>query len=154
MTTGDAFFCNKRCALGRGRSQSIVALENVNGTSLKGTNESDYRITGVEAEREHRGYLLERVLEIAARTMSCKILTGVNYISLLADTSRESHKELEDMHTRGHSPTRSRVNRVLLATINTYNRSTKSTRSIQNVYNLNKHLLYIYSLPLDAYRTF
>lgn len=45
-------FSATNAAFGRGRSQSIVALENVNGMSLKRTplpDESDYRITDVEA---------------------------------------------------------------------------------------------------------
>lgn len=118
--TGDAFFCDKPWALGRGRSQSIVALENVNGTSLKGTplpGESDYRITGVEAERTRR------VLEIATRTMSCKILTGVNHARYWW-TRVESHKELEDVRDIP-----SRVNRV------------------HKIYNLNKDLFAQPRLP-------
>lgn len=50
--TEDTVFCTTNIALRSGRSQSIVALENVNGTSLKGTplpDESDYWITDVEA---------------------------------------------------------------------------------------------------------
>jgi len=57
--TEDAVFCTTSIALRSGRSQSIVALENVNGTSLKGTplpDESDYRITDVEVGEPSRGY--------------------------------------------------------------------------------------------------
>lgn len=57
--TEDAVFYATSIALRSGRSQSIVALENVNGTSLKGTplpDESDYRITDVEAGEPSRGY--------------------------------------------------------------------------------------------------
>jgi len=83
--TGDEFFCDEPWALGRGRSQSIVALENVNGTSLKGTplpDESDYRITDVEAGRKTEGTRDRDANDVVQNIDRCQLR------SLLTDTSR------------------------------------------------------------------